>query len=259
MKKIKISDIAGGAGFKVKKGTLVHLQEAYTENDESVIRSRIGNGYSTSIGYLLYGLVNSTPGGLTYTISAGAIFYNGEVFRVDAVTVVCSGGQVPVSSIVTTNYTDATADPVEFTDGNTYDVHEIRKITFTAAATGTGLFDFSAINRYLESADYVDVASSVTVHANLDPTLSVRVYKNGDVVVCLNAALTGNIPVNDNLLSGLPGIPFIQYVPIYYSHGAGPYTYGFKMCAAAIYILQALEALNTASIDNVNLYFRYKL
>lgn len=259
MKKIKVSDIAGGAGFKVKKGTIVHLQEAYSELGEAIVRSRIGNGYSSSVAYLLYGLVNSTPGGLTYTLGAGSIFYNGEIFPVDAVTVVCSGGEVPVASIVTTNYTGLTADPVEFTDGNTYDVHEIRKITFTNAATGSGLFDFSAINNYLGSADYIDVSSSVTLHANLSGSKTVRVYKNGDVVISLNAALNTTIPVNDNLLTGLPNFPGIHYIDINHVKGSGPYTYGSKRCGIAATILQAVEEFNTSTIDNISMYFTYKL
>lgn len=141
MKILDTTDISDTVGMPVKGGTLVFLQDAYKEALLALAKNLIGPNYSDAIGYILFGCINSaTP--LDYNISAGAIFYNGEVFLVDAVTFTAAGGEVAVASISTDFFTD-NADPVEFTDGGPRNVHQIRKIAFASGASGSGEFDFA--------------------------------------------------------------------------------------------------------------------
>lgn len=123
----------------VKGGTLLHLQLAYQEAITALANSIIGRSADFTNAYVLYGLVNSGTV-FSMNVSAGAIYYNGEVFLVDAFTLTVA--DTPVANIVTTFYS-ASADPVTFTDGITRNVHQIRKIVFTDGATGSGLFDFA--------------------------------------------------------------------------------------------------------------------
>lgn len=58
--------------YKLPIDGLNHLQEAYAELLESLIKAQVGT--SPSGGYVLYGCVDSTPGP-NYVISAGAIYY----------------------------------------------------------------------------------------------------------------------------------------------------------------------------------------
>lgn len=125
----------------LKAGTLVHLQLAYQEALTALGNAVVGRLQDLNNLYVLYGCVNSGSG-LTYNISAGAIYYNGEVYLVDAVAFTAAAGQVAVGNIVTTQY-NVNADPVTFTNGQSYNIHNIQKIVFSAATAGSGIGDFS--------------------------------------------------------------------------------------------------------------------
>lgn len=71
-----------------------------------------------------------------YALSDSFIFYNGEIYVMDAIL---GGNNIAVLSI--TN--DATADPLLFTDGTLKNVHNVRKIIPTTGTLGTGLFNLS--------------------------------------------------------------------------------------------------------------------
>lgn len=142
MKHILTSAIAGTTGMRFKSGTLVHLQAAYAEALNSITQERIGGGYDPTKAYLMYGCVNSGTG-VFYNISAGAIFYNGEVYQVPATSFTIGGSNVAVGVLTTTYFTDPTADAVTFTDGTPRNVHEILTINFGAGLSGSGVSDYT--------------------------------------------------------------------------------------------------------------------
>lgn len=134
--------------FPVKKGTLTFLQDAYKETLSAILQAIIGvNNYNGAKVYILYGCVNSGTYPI-YSITAGAVFFLGEIFFVDAASFTASGSNVAVFSVVTTQYTGAAADPVTFTDGTVNSVHNIRKMLIAQGASGSTLF--------AGSGDYTD-------------------------------------------------------------------------------------------------------
>jgi hypothetical protein len=144
MKILDTSPITSAVGFPPKSGTWNFLQLAYQECVESIIRNLIGSSYSTSNGYILWGMLYSPPSSLT----AGAIFYNGKIY-------LYAGGFVPANivpnvtlvNIGQTQYT-TNADPVLFTDGNNYNVHNIFSISLSSGTSGTGgICNLSALIR----------------------------------------------------------------------------------------------------------------
>lgn len=135
MRKVDTSAITTSIGMPEKSGTLVHLQTAYTEAIAEVVAKHAGASYSTSIPYRMNGLINTAG-----SVTAGSIFYNGEIFLVDAFTLPSPAN----ASIATTFFTDISADPVTFTDGTPRNVHQIRKIAFTTASGGLG-FTYSQL------------------------------------------------------------------------------------------------------------------
>jgi hypothetical protein len=139
MRKIDVSHIGSSVGMPVKSGTLVHLQLAYQEALNALAQSQIGSNYDSSKVYILYGCVNSGSGS-TFTISAGAVFYNGEVYLVDAVSFTASGTAV---GTIGTTYFGTNADPVTFTDSSTANVHQIRKMVIADATSGSGVADYT--------------------------------------------------------------------------------------------------------------------
>lgn len=145
MKILKTSDITASIAMPVKKGTLDHIQAAYKEGMDAIAKAFInflGIAYNASNFYILHGCANSGTGS-DYNISAGAIFYNGEIYLVDATTFTAAGGETCVGIITTTYFAADEADPVTFTDGILRNVHEIRKIVFASGVSGSGDVDFA--------------------------------------------------------------------------------------------------------------------
>lgn len=142
MKHILTGAISGTTGMRFKSGTLVHLQAAYAEALNSITQERIGPGYDPTKAYLMYGCVNSGTG-VFYNISAGAIFYNGEIYQVPATAFTIGGSNVAVGVLTTTYFTDPTADAVTFTDGTPRNVHEILTINFGIGLSGSGVSDYT--------------------------------------------------------------------------------------------------------------------
>lgn len=151
MKILDVTPITSSAQMPIKKGTLQFLQDAYKEVINAILRGTIGGSYSASTYYILHGCVNSGVGS-NYVISAGAIFFNGEIYLVDAVTFTTTGGQVPVMNIVTTQYT-TNADPVTFTNGVAYDVHDIRKIAISAGTASGNQYGVNSNNIFVNFAN----------------------------------------------------------------------------------------------------------
>lgn len=145
MRNLNTSAVTSSNGLPVKAGSLVHLQLAYKEAMDALAKSIVIN-YAPNTLYRLFGCINS---GTTtdYNISAGAVYYNGEIYLVDAAVFSVSGANVAVATIVTTYFTDPTADPVTFTDGVARSVHEIKKVVIAGGLSGSGISDFSNFKR----------------------------------------------------------------------------------------------------------------
>lgn len=145
MKKINTSNVTSTSRQPFLGRSVTHLVESVKEGDDSIVQGIIQD---TAKATILWGLTNSTPGGATYTLTAGGIYFGGEVYSVDAQTVTVTGANRLVAKITTTYQG---GDPVTMTDGTLKNVHEIRKIVFSDAASGSGDFDFGDI-----SGVYVD-------------------------------------------------------------------------------------------------------
>jgi hypothetical protein len=143
MKKLDLSPIAVGISMYPKAGTFQFLQLAYQEILSEIIIDRIGSSYNSSNVYILNGCVNSGSGS-NYIISAGSIFYNGEVYLVPSSTFTISGSNVAIGVLTTTQYL-INADPTDFSDGIQRNVHNIRSIVFQSGASGSGVANFSSL------------------------------------------------------------------------------------------------------------------
>lgn len=141
MKKLDVTPITNSAQFFPKKGTLEFLQLAFKEGFAGIVKGLIGNSYSATTVYVLYGCVNSGTYP-AYNITDGVVFFNGEIYYVDATSYTATGSDVAVWGLVQTQYT-TDADPCTFSDYTTHNIHNIRKLRTTAAAAGSGLFDYS--------------------------------------------------------------------------------------------------------------------
>lgn len=136
MKKILSNNITTNAAQPFKQGTWIHLQEGISESLEALARQIVGSNYDATKVYILYGCVNSTTAPI-YTVTAGAVFYAGETYLVPAFSF--TAASFAVGAIDVSYFAAANADPVEFTDASTHNVHAIRRILVTDGATGVNL------------------------------------------------------------------------------------------------------------------------
>lgn len=170
MKKINTSNVTSTSRQPFLGRSVAHLVEAITEGDNSVARGILED---ETLATILWGLTNSTSGGATYTLSAGAIYYGGEVYQVDAQTVTVTGANKLVGTITTTYQS---GDPVTMTDGSTKNVHEIRKIVFSNATAGSGDFDFGNISgNYEDAVEIVSNLKAVPVVQTASPVAATTI------------------------------------------------------------------------------------
>ncbi|CAB4130956.1 hypothetical protein UFOVP129_38 [uncultured Caudovirales phage] len=199
MKILDVTMVTDSKQFFPKEGTLVFLQDAYKEQLSNLAQSLInglGNAYSSSTVYVLWGCVNSGSGS-NFIISAGAVFYNGEIFSVDAVSLTVSGGNIPVANIVTTQYT-VNADPVTFSDSTTANIHNIRKVSIGSGTAGSGISNYTdlvALN-FVTPSQVLTLTNTTafTPTADYQPATKKYVDSNGVQILAKGYTPLGAIP-----------------------------------------------------------------
>ena len=128
MRNLDVSTITDAAQLRLKAGSLQFLQDENKEIFIAIIRSLIGDNYSTSTAYVIYGCIPSVYMVHSIQISAGAIFYNSDIYLVDSYTYDPLFGPTLMFSLVTTQDVQ---DPVTFTDASTHYIHNITKAVLT--------------------------------------------------------------------------------------------------------------------------------
>lgn len=149
---LKTTDITSIAAMPIKKGTLDFLFNELADMRKVIIQTNAGN---TNTAYILYGLI-PTISGTSYAFTEGYVYYDSKIYYVPAATITVSGSNIPVFKYNTTSYT-TNADPVLFSDGNTYNVHEIHNATISADIAGSGFLDWANV-RYFNTT-WQDAAS----------------------------------------------------------------------------------------------------
>lgn len=153
MRTINTSYINSASGMPFKSGTMDHLQLAYKEITADTIRAAIGTNYDPTKTYRIYGA--QLLGSLSddYPNTEGAIFYNGEVYHVDAVGGLGTYmGDTFGLTISQTQYT-VNADPVTFTDTSVHNIHDIKKMVYFNSLVG-GADSLPLPDGYLYSTQY---------------------------------------------------------------------------------------------------------
>lgn len=153
MKHILSSDITSTARQPYTKVTHEYYNAMINEAVEALGRAVVQNNSSFTV---LYGCVNSASPNAN--ISAGAIFYNGEIYLCDAFV----DGTISNAIVGTITTTYDTADPVLFSDGTSHNVHQIKKIVWSDAVSGSGSVNFADLVAISISSPYVNITSGLT-------------------------------------------------------------------------------------------------
>lgn len=226
MKRLNTSYITSGIGMPIKSGTLDFLQDAHKETATSIITSLMGYVPADNTIYVLSGCVNSDTAP-TYNVSAGIVYFNGEIYNVPAFNLTASGLNLPYPSLLVTPYT-INADIVEFTDGTPRNVHDIRSFTvsLTDSSTYPSFLDWQRAGAWIYGDTKEVVCTNGYASAMFDSTGKGRLERsgwaimngnngtpndNGRVVVSYGTSYTtlgatGGSPTHTLLTTNLPNI-----------------------------------------------------
>ena len=144
MKTLDLSAVTPSVGIIPQKDTVEHITSSYLEGVASLAKSIIPVSWQTGHLVILHGCVD-TGVHPTRTLSAGAVFYNGEVYQVPSASFTTTGSQIGIWTLQDVN----TGTESKLTDGS--DVHVLvdNKFVFAAGLAGGGLFDE-------EESEYLD-------------------------------------------------------------------------------------------------------
>lgn len=127
MKRYNPNRVTSLIGAPIKKGTMNFLQDANMEIFLETLKTIYGNEFNENGIYRLYGAQIDNAVGVA-TVTKGAIYYNGEIYQVDAAT---SSTLSNIGLTISTTQFTTNADPVTMSDGLTiYNLHDIRKIKY---------------------------------------------------------------------------------------------------------------------------------
>lgn len=110
------------------------IQDSTFEQLKNLVKSLTN---STDECIKLWGGVVSVVGS-TYSITAGAFFYNDEIYTIDATSFIDAG--TPQFKIITTYLP---IDPVVYKDAHSFSPHQIRKISLVSSTTSGALFNYN--------------------------------------------------------------------------------------------------------------------
>jgi hypothetical protein len=208
MKNINITNIVDPTSLQPFTGnSLKFLQDASSEARAGMIKAFITQNlgsYSLTVPYVISGCVVSDSG---KDVTDGEIFYGGEYYELTGVN-----GTTNIAQFSTVKTQDATADPLDFSDGQTHNVHDIFKFVGTDTAT-TGTFDSSElVSAYGAGKISVDVASvsqATTSTSYADLALSTYTTPNDGITRTWLINFTSSVafaPSGSTTIGGKAGI-----------------------------------------------------
>jgi hypothetical protein len=211
--RILTSNITGAINFPFTKISLDFLQDAYLSEINALAKSKIDN-YQINTVYRLDGFQVDLSASV-YTWTAGTLFYNDEIFFIDAGTVAQGVGEVLILNIATTFLG---TDPVAFrpSGSGSFNVHQTKSFVATSGTTGTGVSDADNVigitkTMFLEIGTWdMQNVSDKLVLINL----YISQIRSVDVLI-IDDSLAGSYPINftTNSQGWLPGGYFLLEQP----------------------------------------------
>lgn len=236
MKTLDLSAVTPSVGIIPQKDTVEHITSSYLEGVASLAKSMIPTSWQTGKLVILHGCVDTgTPP--TRTLSAGAVYYNGEVYQVPAASFTTTGLQIGIWTLQDVN----TGTESKLTDGS--DVHILvnNKFVFAAGLAGSGLFDESSTNiktqgKWISGAttllfsavtgdgltlnsgsskvSYVVSGNTLFYKVGLTFTVSNATEINTGANISAQIELIRNSGLQSNNISGVLDIGMSQYAPL---------------------------------------------
>lgn len=216
MKKLDTSNISGLAKAPIIKATHDHIKESIIETTNSLalgIIEGLLDSYNTNDLIILHGceITANIPG--TSSITAGAVYYNGEVYQVDAnASLVTSGGQ-NLFWTIDSSYI-ASDSSFYWSDGVQRNFHQVEKFQLTPANSGSIAWNQPSVKRLASDWSTSTSTSGVTYSGGTVTSVKFAWIKQGSKVTfsylfigaatasASNTSVTIPLPVNNTFASG---------------------------------------------------------
>lgn len=130
MKKIITTEVTDQAKLPGITKVIDHSQESYTEIVDAIVKGLIS--YTAGDIIILHGCVISGADPGARDVTAGAIYYNGEIYLVSAASFNTTGSNIPVWVIAETFPSGSTT----FSDNSNHNVFSVRKFVLQSGPIG---------------------------------------------------------------------------------------------------------------------------
>jgi hypothetical protein len=201
MKNLDVTTITPSASMPMKRGILEFLQSANKEIFAAMMIAQIGDNYDPDQIYILYGCNNAVAGfpsssEFTINVSAGAVFYNGEVYNVSNTVVMVNSGVS--SDFYFTPQTDPTkiflnknefSDPVTFKDGTARYILQTNTMTISEQLI-SGYSDNKTRLRYAPHLSWNTVSTAIYMVDGADTVVNLPKITPGDSVFVQMATMS---------------------------------------------------------------------
>ena len=208
MQKIDTTQIVDQTSLQPFTGrSLEFLQDSLDIDKAGIIKAFITQtvgSYSLTVPYVISGCVVSDSG---KDVTAGEIFYGGKFYETTAVN-----GATNVARFMLTKTQDATADPVDFSNGASKNVHDIYKYVPTDVGSGGDFTSAALVSAYGAGKISVDVASvsqATTSTSYADLALSTYTTPNDGITRTWLINFTSSVafaPSGSTTIGGKAGI-----------------------------------------------------
>ena len=212
MREFIVTNIQDPVKAPITEKGLRHINAMVKEPSDEIVKSLIGT-YTTNDIVILRGCdvavtSGAIPGTGTATLASGAIYYNGDVYLVDANASLSTTNPQTLYWEIASSLVDTAQ--TKFSDQVDYDFLRIKKMRLVAGTSGGGLANYNAttvkyINRVTNTG--YSVASSTILTGT--SVLGVAFKKNGTVVF--------NFQINGTASSSAGGTITINVPPGYES------------------------------------------
>ena len=263
MKTLDLSSVTPSVGIIPQKDTVEHITSSYLEGVASLAKSMIPASWQTGKLVILHGCIDSgTPP--ARNLSAGAVFYNGEVYQVPSASFTTTGLQIGIWTLQDVN----TGTESKLTDGS--DVHVLvnNKFVFAAGLAGSGDFDetstniktqgkwisgattllFSAVtgdgltlNSGSSKVAYVISGNTLFYKVGLTFTVSDATEINVGSNISAQIELIRNSGLQSNNISGVLDIGMAQYTPL------NGFAYASEISASELRIYPVIYGVNAVN------------
>lgn len=141
MKKLDWTAVTASNGLVFEEQTFEHINDGHKDSYIAFVKASIPTSQHTGKLVILYGCVATGTNPGARTLTAGAVYYSGEIYQVASASFTTTGSQIGIWTLVDVD--SATDESTIKTASSSFSEHVLvnSKFVFAAGLSGSGTFD----------------------------------------------------------------------------------------------------------------------